>query len=382
MRIGIITGEYPPMQGGVGAYTSIVAHRLHELGHEVYIFTSAENVQEVEGIHVTTWTGGWNWRVWGAIAEWAKTHYLCIVNLQFQTAAFDMSPWVHFLQNRLDVPLVTTFHDLRHPYLFPKAGGLRDWIVRYLARSSAGVITTNHEDYAQIAHLPHLAMIPIGSNIHVPNKENYTVSSWREKMDIQEHQFLLAHFGFVNHSKGLETLLDAIALIKRQGIPICLMMIGGRVGSSDATNATFVQKIDAQIARLGLDDDVHWTGFVNDDEVSGYLWAADVTTLPYRDGASFRRGSLMAAIEHQCAIVSTEPKVAIPEFQHGKNIILCPPDDVDSLAKTLIYLYEHRDAIEKLQMGAAELRHHFNWQTIVNQTVQFFERIQEGNIDA
>ena len=40
MRIGIIAGEFPPIPGGVGAYTAILARRLMQAGHEVCVLSS------------------------------------------------------------------------------------------------------------------------------------------------------------------------------------------------------------------------------------------------------------------------------------------------------------------------------------------------------
>ena len=39
LKIGIVTGEYPPHQGGVGDFTREIAHALADLGHEVHIVT-------------------------------------------------------------------------------------------------------------------------------------------------------------------------------------------------------------------------------------------------------------------------------------------------------------------------------------------------------
>ena len=48
------------------------------------------------------------------------------------------------------VPVVVTFHDLRVPYLFPKAGRLRPAAVTHLARAAAGVIATDPADEAEL----------------------------------------------------------------------------------------------------------------------------------------------------------------------------------------------------------------------------------------
>jgi len=40
MRIVLITGEFPPMQGGMGDFTNELGKALAELGHEVHVITS------------------------------------------------------------------------------------------------------------------------------------------------------------------------------------------------------------------------------------------------------------------------------------------------------------------------------------------------------
>ncbi len=42
MRIGLVTGEFPPMEGGVGAFTDQLARSLAALDHEIHIITSTK----------------------------------------------------------------------------------------------------------------------------------------------------------------------------------------------------------------------------------------------------------------------------------------------------------------------------------------------------
>ena len=40
LNIGFVTGEFPPMEGGVGAFTQRLAKEMANQGHEVHIITS------------------------------------------------------------------------------------------------------------------------------------------------------------------------------------------------------------------------------------------------------------------------------------------------------------------------------------------------------
>ena len=40
MRVGLVTGEYPPMQGGVGDFTRQLGQALAALGVETHVITT------------------------------------------------------------------------------------------------------------------------------------------------------------------------------------------------------------------------------------------------------------------------------------------------------------------------------------------------------
>lgn len=369
MRIGIITGEYPPMRGGVGAYTQILAHELAREGHSVHLFSRVGTSDS--DLPLTNTVTRWNYGALRAAARWTREHQLDIVSVQYQTAAYDMSPYIHFLPDALPVPVVTTFHDLRYPYLFPKAGRLRDWIVMRLAHRSAGAIVTNHEDAARLHHLPRRALIPIGSNILEPLPPDFDSTPYRAQAGASD--FLIAYFGLINRSKGVDTLLDALRCLLDEQISARLVIIGGGAGSSDPTNAAYIEEIEAQIDRLNLRPHIYQTGYLDERDVGSFLSAADAVALPFRDGASYRRGSLMAAIRYHCPIVTTMPAVEIPTFRD--NMLLCPPDDVPELASALRRLYASQELRASLRRKVADLAREFDWNAITRETVQFYETV-------
>ena len=85
----------------------------------------------------------------------------------------------------------------------------------------------------------------------------------------------------------------------------------------------------------------------------------------------------MAAIQHGCATVTTTPRVTVPEFVHGQNLWLVPPDDTQALGAALRTLLASSECQDKLQLGAAQLAARFDWDSITADYVACFEAMLE-----
>lgn len=370
MKIGLISGEFPPMPGGVGDFTRILAENLLTQGHKVFVLSRAGSVSA--RLPVST-VAGWGGGCLLEIRRWARRCRIDLVNLQFQTAAFDMSPFIHFSPGFFGAPVVTTFHDLRHPYLFPKAGPLRDWIVLRLARSSRGVIATNREDYSRLRAMSHCRMIPIGSSIKRCLLSASQRTDRRRQIAVDDDCLLLGHFGFLRPIKGVDYLIEALARLRRCGRHVQLVFIGARSNAvDDGADSRYLLRLDESIRRHGLDDAVHWTGFLPDYEVSAWLGAVDLVVLPYVDGASFRRSSLIAALHQGCAIITSEPALEEPSFAHGKNLWLTPPRSSEAIANAVLQLLSEPHRLDTLRAGAEQLGETFDWERITRDTATFY----------
>jgi len=148
MRIGIITGEYPPMEGGVGAFAQELSLALHDLGHQIHILTTgtgAAGGETVEtGLMVHRTVPQWGLPGIRQAYGWLQALSPDVVSLQYEPAAYGMNGWITALPRLLKRsphrPLIITFHGLLPPYLFAKAGPLRQSCVRQMARGADGCI--------------------------------------------------------------------------------------------------------------------------------------------------------------------------------------------------------------------------------------------------
>ncbi|MBI2304979.1 MAG: glycosyltransferase family 4 protein [Chloroflexi bacterium] len=399
MRVCFIAGEYPPLVGGLGDYTWWLTRALKELGVESIVVTStrAAGGHFPEAMPVVR---HWGWPSWGQVVGVAKNWKADVVHLQYQAAAYAMHPATNLFPywlRRHQIPTVTTFHDLRVPYLFPKAGPLRLWAIRLLAKGSRGVVVTNDRDWRTItawgfggdgtvARGPVACLVPIGSNIPSSPPPGFQRQAWRARWGIAPSDLVVGYFGLLNNSKGVDTLLLALAELLPSRPNLKLAMVGGGVGDSDPTNGEYQAQILGLVERLGLRLRLIWTGYAPPQEVSAHLLACDLCVLPFRDGASFSRGSLMSALVHGLPLVTTRPLGAdhplgtaslLPPLVHGENCLLVPPDAPHFLAESMALAMDSPELRERLGRGARVLAQAFSWPDIARKNLHLYEKVLE-----
>jgi glycosyltransferase involved in cell wall biosynthesis len=318
------------------------------------------------------------WRVRKVTAD------LDIVNIQYQAAAYGaMRPPIHFLPHFSVQPTTVTFHDLRPPYLFPKAGEFRERAIWGMSRGAAGLIITNAEDYQRCCAkegLPPVAEIPIGSNIPRDPPETFSPSVWRTDHGIGRDDFVLGYFGFLNDSKGGDILMHALAALHAEGLSARLVLIGDQSGSSDTTNTAYSKQVNDLAVDLHIDDYILRTGYLTPTETSAALLSCDLMVMPYRDGVSFRRGSFLACLAHGRAIVTTRPSLPQTGLRPGENVILSRPE-AKAVATAVKKLHSNPSLRKNIESGAVRLSEQFQWTQISERLERFFEEVLSQHKD-
>jgi glycosyltransferase involved in cell wall biosynthesis len=388
LKVCFLTGEYPPMQGGVADHTAHLAHHLTELGIEVCVLTSRKAISNPKSpISIYPIIAHWGLGCWRQIDRFLAEHRPDVLHIQYQAAAFDLGGWVNWLPWRLRwrsdrLRVVVTFHDLRVPYLFPKAGPLRWCSILILARYADAVIVTNPEDEQTLlqSQIPNpKSQISLGSNVEPCPPPDYDRRRWRARLGLDDSVLLLAYFGFLNASKGGEDLILALDCLVQRGYNAHLLMIGGQVGDVDPTNLAYADRVRSLIQTCGLAPRVQWTGYTSPEEASANLLAADVVVMPYRDGVSFRRTTFIAALRHGCPVVTTHPAIPLTELRDGDNVLLVPPRDVEALAGAVARLAGDPTLRARLAAGAEALGRNFEWGQIARRTVAVYTRCKSDS---
>jgi glycosyltransferase involved in cell wall biosynthesis len=390
MHILFITGEYPPQPGGVGAYTAELGQALAAQGIQVSVLTSQKvdlpTIAPLNGVAVYPVIRRWDWRIWRAVPEWTAKLAVDWVHVQYQTAAFAMHPAINLAPgwwrktNRAvarhvrKAKIAWTYHDLLVPYLFPKAGArLRRWITERPAFTSDQVIVTNEGDYQQLNNrVANLAKIPIGSNIEGRLLTAAERQQRRQQRGYSENDLVIGYFGFLNRSKGGHTLARTLHQLVQAGRNAHLLMIGERVGASDPTNHQYLQEIEGLTTDLALAERVQWTGHQVATEVSADLVACDLLLLPYVDGASLRRGTLMAGLAHGCAIVTTTPQAPLPELVDNRDLLFVPAEDASAAAQAVARIDDDPMLAASLRTMARERSQLFSWPSIAEQHLRLY----------
>ncbi len=147
-----------------------------------------------------------------------------------------------------------------------------------------------------------------------------------QKLPPYKVQHRLLFFGFIRPYKGVDVLLKALAKVPDIKMTIAGECWGGR------------EQYDQLITQLGLEKRVNLqTGYVPESEISNLLLQADAIVLPYKHGtASF---NVQLAQAHGRPVIATTAGSLAQNIRDGADGLLCQPDNVEDLAKTIKKFY-------------------------------------------
>jgi glycosyltransferase involved in cell wall biosynthesis len=149
---------------------------------------------------------------------------------------------------------------------------------------------------------------------------------------------------YFHDKKGLDTLIDACALLRNQKISFQLRLFG---------DGPLRAALQAQISRLSLGDHVTLGGPISQDEVSRQMKACHLFVLPCRRDQTGDMDGIPTVFMEAMASgrpVITCPITGIPELvRHGETGLLVQVNDPDAISAAIIRLV--RDDSLRARLG-------------------------------
>ena len=136
-------------------------------------------------------------------------------------------------------------------------------------------------------------------------------------------------FGLVRPYKGLDVLLRALALARRE-LPVTLVVAGEFYGDR--------RPYEALVADLGLGSAVRLLDrYVPNEEVESYFRAADIVVLPYVSAT--QSGIAQIALSFERPVIVTDVGGLAEAVRPGETGFVVPPRDPERLAAALVEFF-------------------------------------------
>ena len=265
---------------------------------------------------------------------------------------------------------VVTFHDMTF-FLFP---GMHTLSKRYffrlfihLSQRRATALIADSEstrqDAIRLAGVPpgkiHTTLLGITPDFH-PESDLAALEAVRQKYHLPE-RFLL-FVGLLEPRKNLPALLQAFAALPPQQPPVKLVVVGRQGWMYEQT----LQLVHS----LGLDDRVHFTGYVDQADMPRVYNLAEVAVYPsIYEGFGF---PVLEAMASGTPVITSDVS-SMPEIA-GEAGVTLPPGDVPALTQAIQSLLS--DPVERGRRSRLGLERaaQFTWERCAAQTLDVYRQ--------
>jgi glycosyltransferase involved in cell wall biosynthesis len=167
--------------------------------------------------------------------------------------------------------------------------------------------------------------------------------------------FTLISHGAIEERYGHDTMLDALALVKSEIPNLCLKILGA---------GTFVNEFLAQIHQKGLENHVHYLGWVPLTQLIPELHAADIGIVAQE---SSPYSNLVHTTKMYEFITLGKPVLAsrlrsVEAYFDENSLYYFEPGDPHSLARGILDLYHHPTKRKTLVENSQELYNQYRWE--------------------
>jgi glycosyltransferase involved in cell wall biosynthesis len=197
-----------------------------------------------------------------------------------------------------------------------------------------------------VSPLPTYAELGEGATVELP-------------VDLPEDRPLLLFCGLVRPYKGLDVLLEALALVEQ---PVHLL-VAGEFWQGSRTS------YEAQIHRLGLTNCVTIIDdYLPDELLAACIDRANVVVLPYRSAT--QSAVVQTAFGRGKPVITTNVGGLAEVVENGRTGLVVPPENPSALAEAIAGYFVH-ELEWVFRKNIVEINDHFSWTHLVRHLQKF-----------
>ena len=201
----------------------------------------------------------------------------------------------------------------------------------------------------------------------------------KEFVGVQPCEQLLLFVGRIEPLKGIDNLIEAIAILRQQGVFVCLSVIGGdpntepENGDDTNGNRSEMKRLQDLRARFGMQDLVAFLGRRSQDTLPYYYSAAEAVVMP----SHYELFGMVALEAMACGtpVVASQVGGLAYLVQDGQTGYTVPADDPQALAGALERLLNDPETRARMGRQAASFAREYAWSKIAARIVRIYEEV-------
>jgi D-inositol-3-phosphate glycosyltransferase len=385
--------------GGMNVYIRELSCHLARLGLPVDIFTRRTNVESPETVSICDGVNLVNITAGPAAPVDKNEIFQYLPEFAAQTAIYSVKQGVRYdvvhahywlsgwaaqlLKRYWDTPFVQMFHTTAEMKNAVSSSNhqettKRAHTERLLVDLCDSLIAANPDERAHLIWHQHsrsnkVCTIPPGVDLELFRPLDRCDS--RRRLGIAEDEKIVLFVGRIDPIKGIDTLLDAAALLADGETSPTFVMVGGDFGDDGASIGPLADVAEAA-AQRGLSNSFRFLGSQPQDQLPIFYSAADVVAVP----SLYESFGLVAVEAMACGapVVASRSGGLRFTVEDGLNGFLVPVGDCQRLARLIGRVLADEPLRRRLSIGALNSADRFAWPSVATSILHVYQRLAEG----
>jgi glycosyltransferase involved in cell wall biosynthesis len=374
-------GNFPPRQCGIATFTrdirTAVAERRPEWHTPVLSVTDPGFRYDYPDV-VRFELPERNLSSYQRAADFINLSHTDLLCIQHEFGIYGGPAGSHLLtlMRRLRLPVVTTLHTV----LQEPTGEQQRVMDELIHQTDALVVMTERgerilrEVYDAPAHKVHV--IPHG----IPDVPFVDPNFYKDQFGVAGRPLMLT-FGLLSPGKGIEHGIEALPEILAQHPDLVYMILGAtHPNLLRAEGETYRLSLERLARSLGVENSVIFVNrYVDDQQLTEYIGAADIYLTPYLNHAQITSGTLAYCYGAGKAVVST-PYWHAEELLRDDHGVLVPFRDGQAIAAAVTHLLCEPTRLHAMRKQAYLGGREMVWSAVGERYAALFEQLLEAGV--